>query len=112
MRKSAWYRRKIVRPGETIYELRIPKRFGFGLAIAEIRHSEPHLHERTEERYVPVDGGLVLYLGGESYPLSRDDNQLVPIGTVHWAESTDGTPARVLVITDPPWRKSDHHLAK
>ena len=57
--------------GERIYELVAGShRMPYGVAIVELRESQPHWHEDTEEVYTLLDGGLNVWIDGHLVRLS------------------------------------------
>jgi mannose-6-phosphate isomerase-like protein (cupin superfamily) len=105
----------IALPSERVFEierltgdaaLRRPE--GIGWALAEIRRSGPHHHEKTTEYYFVLRGRGDAHLdGGEAVVhLEENDVLIIPPGTVHHVESEEGISA--LVISSPPWKKEDH----
>lgn len=108
MDKKQWYKNKIDLPKETIYEIiTADDNTGFGIALADIKKSDPHFHRKTVEVYTLISGKLVVHLGDHKVVLlSRGDTVTIPPCTIHWAEG-DG---RILVETIPAWIFEDHVL--
>lgn len=114
-----WYRRKIEitcecgENRETIYELVTAEDgLGFGLAIADIKQSVPHRHRRTKETYILLSGRIDIVVVATGHILNKPGQKLViPPGQTHWAAAPwTEEPARVLVISEPPWTEDDHIL--
>lgn len=107
-----WYKRKVVVPDgqETIYEIITEEDgLGFGLAVADVVRSVPHLHRHTREKYVLVSGRLQVVIGNGTHHLCEPGHAVdIPLNAVHWAKSANEAPARILVLTFPPWSPDDH----
>jgi len=106
---SEWFANKIEVPGETIYEVITEEdKTGFGIAVVEIVHSQPHHHYHTQERYVLVEGALEVYLPGQRVRLEKaGESVMIPCAATHSARGIYG-PARVIAVTIPAWASSDH----
>jgi mannose-6-phosphate isomerase-like protein (cupin superfamily) len=111
------YRRKKVLPAEddpreVVFEAtnHVPN-LPWGVAYADIVESIRHVHHRTRETYVHVEGApLVVELDGEEHLLTVGDSLDIPVGVAHKARSRGPGPARVVVTTFPAWSAEDHHL--
>lgn len=111
----SWYKGEPVRiPGEVIYEV-ITEEDGqeFGVAIADVEEAQPHHHNKTSETYVLVSGEIEINIDGARHKLTRPGESIeIPLGKVHFGKSLGDGPARVAVITTPPWSSEDHILDK
>ena len=99
-------------PQEIVYEAsnHLPH-LDWGVAYADIVESKRHVHHRTRETYVHLEGPpLVVELGDEERLLETGDSLDIPPATPHKARSRGPGPARVLVTTTPAWTAEDHHL--
>jgi mannose-6-phosphate isomerase-like protein (cupin superfamily) len=113
-----WYKnRKELPPGaaapdEVVFEvIDGSDAVGCGVAFADIKRSQRHYHIKTFETYTLVSGELTVHLGDKLEVLRRPgDSVAIPVRTPHWAESTSEAPARVAVLTMPPWTAEDHLL--
>ena len=107
-----WYKRKVAVPDglETIFEVLAEEDgLGFGLAVADVIRSVPHFHRFTRETYILVSGRLQVVIGNGTHHLCEPGHAVdIPPGMIHWAKSADDAPARVLVLTFPPWSPEDH----
>ena len=117
---SQWYKNHIVVPCEEIFEIVTDTDgLGWGLAVARIVESRPHVHEKTKETYTLISGVLKVHLWPpdiDALPkiiLLAEPGQSVaiPANVTHWAESPDeNRGAMVLVLSIPAWNKEDHIL--
>lgn len=117
--KREWFKNKIEipedDPKEVIYEVvtRDDKDAGFGLAVADITESAPHYHSEMTEVYSLVSGRVVVKFGGEQRVLlSPGDTIVIPPDTVHSAKTLQAGPARVAILSLPPWSPEDHILVE
>lgn len=114
-----WYRkRKAIPPDssdpdEVVFEVfDATDGLGFNLAVADIRRSESHFHRRMTETYTLVSGVLRVHLDDKVEVLSSPGQSVViPPNTHHWAESVDGSHARISVFCSPAWTAEDHILS-
>lgn len=90
---------------------------GFGFAVADIDHSQMHIHNKTTEVYILVSGDVYIQLGkiGEAgsnlvHLLRPGDTVTIPPNTHHYAISARKESARVAVLTIPAWSPDDHIL--
>lgn len=96
-------------PSETVYEITtLANGLPFGIAIADIAQSIPHVHKRTTETYTVVQGVLEVTLGSKRRVLRPCDVIRITPGTVHSARSLEDTPARITVTSIPEWSAEDH----
>jgi mannose-6-phosphate isomerase-like protein (cupin superfamily) len=119
---------KIVRipeknPKEVVFEIMKDPKGQFGVAVAIIAESKPHLHKKTWEGYRVLDGELALFYDGQHKILGPSqeielDGHLMGVGFYvihpnqhHWAKAI-GKPAIVLVVSSPAWSPEDHHLSE
>jgi len=77
---------------------------GLGLALAEIRESRLHLHRRTTEIYVVLEGRGKVRVGKMAIPVEKGDVVKIPPNTPHKVVGR----VRLFVISLPPWRRDDH----
>jgi mannose-6-phosphate isomerase-like protein (cupin superfamily) len=92
-------------PREIVYEAtnHIPN-LEWGVAFADIVESARHVHHRTRETYVHLEGPpLVVELGDDVRLLEAGDSLDIPVGVPHKARSQGPGPARVVVTTYPAW---------
>lgn len=94
---------------ETIYETTL-KNLPFGLALADIKKSEEHIHQKTKEWYFVVNGSGYLYLNGKKILLKENDLVFIPPKIRHFAKKRGIKRFRLLALTAPPWNKKDHYL--
>jgi mannose-6-phosphate isomerase-like protein (cupin superfamily) len=105
------YQDRVVNPEEIVYELSTHQNgLPFGIAIADIRQSEPHCHKVTMETYTVVQGDLEVIMNTESHILPPGDVIKISPGTIHSAKSLSETPSRITVTTIPAFSKDDYFL--
>lgn len=108
----ALYQNIKVNPAEIVYEITTDKNgLPFGIAIADIQHSEPHYHKVTIETYTVVQGDLEVTLNAEPHILHPGDVIRIPPGIIHFAKSVNETPARITVTTIPEFSQDDYYPA-
>lgn len=95
---------------ETVYEITTARdRLPFGIAIADIEQSQPHVHRVTTETYTVVQGGIELALDDERIALYVGDVAVIRPGVVHSARSlAEGQAARITVTTIPEFSPDDY----
>jgi mannose-6-phosphate isomerase-like protein (cupin superfamily) len=110
---------KIVRlKRETVFELNRlvgtikPGPRGLGIAFAQIRESEPHFHKKMTEYYFVTQGIAMLKVNDEEFEIKPSTIAVIPPGVVHSVMSVLEAGVNLIVLSDPPWKKSDHFLAK
>ena len=101
-------------PLEIIYEVtnHIPG-MPFGVAFADIVESARHMHERTHETYIHVEGPpLRVELGDDRHPhvLYPGETLEIPLNTAHKAFSDGDGPSRIVVTTVPAFSEADYIL--
>jgi mannose-6-phosphate isomerase-like protein (cupin superfamily) len=108
-------------PKEVVFEIMKDPEGQFGMAVAIIAESKPHLHKKTWECYRVLEGKLVLYINGVPKILGPGQDielngrimgrgfDVIHPRQRHWAKSID-EPAIVLVVSSPEWSPEDHHL--
>jgi len=104
------YRNRKSFPAETVYELTTARDgLPFGIAIADIERSQPHVHRVTTETYTVVQGSIELALDDERIALRVGDVALIRPGVVHSARSIgEGHAARITVTTIPEFSPDDY----
>ena len=106
------YRNRKEFEAETVYEVTVEATgLPFGIAIADILQSVPHLHRVTIETYTVVQGTLELRLDGERRMLQTGDVARIAPGVVHSARSIGARPARITVTTIPEFSAADYIVA-
>jgi mannose-6-phosphate isomerase-like protein (cupin superfamily) len=97
---------------ETVYEVTTARDgLPFGIAIADIEQSQPHVHRLTTETYTVVQGRIELALDEERIALHVGDVAVIRPGVVHSARSIgDDRPARITVTTIPEFSPDDYFL--
>jgi mannose-6-phosphate isomerase-like protein (cupin superfamily) len=97
---------------ETVYEVTTARDgLPFGIAIADIEQSQPHVHRVTTETYTVVQGSIELALDDERIALHVGEVALIRPGVVHSARSIgDDHPARITVTTIPEFSPDDYFL--
>jgi quercetin dioxygenase-like cupin family protein len=95
---------------ETVYEVTTARDgLPFGIAIADIEQSQPHVHRLTTETYTVVQGSIELALDGQRIALHVGDVAVIRPGVVHSARSIgDDRPARITVTTIPEFSPDDY----
>ncbi len=89
-------------PDEIVYE--IDQTQYFGLALAYIRKSPPHVHPEMWELYQVVnDAGCEVWVEDLVFLLQRGDSLLLPPGHAHQAFQVGGVKPAVFVWTTPPF---------
>ncbi len=96
---------KITYPNEIIYESGI--KGPVGIALAYIKDSEPHYHNKITEWYLVIKGNAVVYFDGRKIPLKGYDVLEIPPNIIHSVKSLDEV--ELWVISCPPWRQEDHY---
>ena len=82
-------------------------------AIAYIKQSQPHMHEKTTEVYEVLAGAIYVYVDGKRHLLYAYDKLVITPGQVHYARVIDERFDEwtvVKVLASPPWSAEDHHL--
>lgn len=104
------YQNKKTFPAETVYEVTTARDgLPFGIAIADIEQSQPHLHRVTTETYTVVQGSIELALDDERVVLHVGDVAVIRPGVVHSARSIgENHPARITVTTIPEFSVDDY----
>lgn len=99
-------------PLEIVYEVTsVGGDRGWSAAYADILRSDPHVHHRTRETYVHLEGPpLAVQLDNAWHLLEQGDSIDIPLGVRHWARSEGEGMARILVTTCPAWSAEDHIL--
>jgi mannose-6-phosphate isomerase-like protein (cupin superfamily) len=96
---------------ETVYEVTTARDgLPFGIAIADIEQSQPHVHRLTTETYTVVQGRIELALDEERIALHVGDVAVIRPGVVHSARSIGDEPARITVTTIPEFSPDDYFL--
>jgi mannose-6-phosphate isomerase-like protein (cupin superfamily) len=94
---------------ETVYEVTTAgDGLPFGIAIADIEQSQPHVHRLTTETYTVVQGSIELALDDERIALHVGDVAVIRPGVVHSARSIGDEPARITVTTIPEFSPDDY----
>jgi mannose-6-phosphate isomerase-like protein (cupin superfamily) len=108
--RSRKYRPTAEAPEEIVYEVTSTSGDrGWSVAYADILRSDPHLHHRTREAYVHLEGPpLAVQLDNAWHLLEQGDSIDIPLDVRHWARSEGEGMARILVTTCPAWRAEDH----
>ena len=97
-------------PSEVICEIEPTQEHpSWSEAIAYIKKSELHHHNRMEERYTIEQGVLTVVVDDKEHTLKEGDKFVVRPPSVHWAY---GEWVRVRVYTEPGWTPEDHILEK
>lgn len=96
--------------GETLYPVMV-KDFVFGIAVAYIDQSQRHLHERTWETYVIMNGNLIVEVNGVQLPLGPHETIRVPAFSVHHLRKLNEQTVCALVITVPSFDSCDFVLS-
>lgn len=110
---SSLYKNRVENPEETVYEIITTEdSLGWGLAIADIRRSKPHIHYKTKEFYIVLEGSLKVTLRGKSCILKTGESVEISPKIWHKAEAVGENYARIAVISFPAWRLEDHHVLK
>lgn len=95
-------------PLEVICELEPTKDHpSWSEAIAYIKQSEPHYHERTVETYTVENGLLRVVVDDQERVLKEGEQIVIEPPSVHRAY---GDWVRVRVYTEPGWIHEDHIL--
>jgi mannose-6-phosphate isomerase-like protein (cupin superfamily) len=97
-------------PREIVYESsnHIPG-LSWGVAYADVLESARHMHHRTRETYVHLEGPPLLVQVGDAWRrLEPGDSVTIPPETPHMARSDGPGMARILVTTHPAWQAEDH----
>ena len=104
------YQNKKTFPAETVYEVTTARDgLPFGIAIADIEQSQPHVHRVTTETYTVVQGSIELALDDERIALYVGDVAVIRPGVVHSARSlAEGQAARITVTTIPEFSPDDY----
>lgn len=69
-----------------------------------------HVHTLSEEIYYTLDGGGVLYIGGQKFDMSPGDAHLIKPGQEHMVVANAGAPLRFLCVCSPPYAHADTQL--
>jgi mannose-6-phosphate isomerase-like protein (cupin superfamily) len=69
--------------------------------------TERHLHRRSEELYVVLEGGGEMEIERERRAVSVGDVVLIPPGARHQITATEDGPLRFLCCCSPPYRHED-----
>ena len=95
---------------ETVYELTTARDgLPFGIAIADIEQSQPHVHRVTTETYTVVQGSIELALDDERTVIGVGEVAVIRPGVVHSAQSIgDDHAARITVTTIPEFSPDDY----
>ena len=95
---------------ETVYEVTTAQDgLPFGIAIADIKQSQPHVHRVTTETYTVVQGSIELALDDERIALHVGEVAVIHPGVVHSARSIgDDHAARITVTTIPEFSSDDY----
>jgi len=95
---------------ETVFEVTTARDgLPFGIAIADIEQSQPHVHRVTTETYTVVQGSIELALDDERVVLHVGDVAVIRPGVVHSARSIgEGHAARITVTTIPEFSVDDY----
>lgn len=107
------YKNKVENPNETIYEIVTAKDGqGWGLAIADIKESELHVHQQIKEVYLILEGRLEVDLNGSLHQLRKGESIEILPKVKHKAKSLGQDSARIVALSFPAWTLEDHHLIK
>ena len=79
----------------------------YNVAIAAIKESAPHYHQKSTEVYEVVQGEIALVVDGQEHRLRAGDVYTIQPGSVHAAR---GNFAIVRVTSRPGWTPEDHFL--
>lgn len=79
----------------------------YSVAVAAIKSSAPHYHNKSVETYEVIKGDLELNIDGETHKLSESESYTIQPGQVHYAK---GDFALVKVTSHPGWTFEDHIL--
>ena len=95
---------------ETVYEITTARDdLPFGIAIADIEQSQPHVHRVTTETYTVVQGSIELALDDERTVIGVGEVAVIRPGVVHSARSIgDDHAARITVTTIPEFSSDDY----
>jgi quercetin dioxygenase-like cupin family protein len=105
------YQNKKEFSAETVYEITTAENgLPFGIAIADILQSTPHVHKLTTETYTVVQGTLEVTLDQNKYVLSPGDVIKILPNVIHSARSLGDEPARITVTTVPEFSPDDYHV--
>lgn len=69
-----------------------------------------HLHHVTEELYHVTEGGGMMTLGGETFPVAVGDTVLIPPGTPHCIEADKTGQLKILCCCSPAYSHEDTEL--
>jgi len=107
------YKNKVENPNETVYEIiNAQDGLGWGLAIADIKESELHVHQQIKEVYTILEGRLELDLDGNLHQLKEGESIEILPKVKHKAKSLGQDPARIVALSFPAWTPEDHHIIK
>ncbi len=97
-------------PSEIVCEIEPAKEHpSWSEAIAYIKKSEPHYHNKIVEKYTVEQGELTLVVDGIKDVLRKGEKLTINPPAVHFAY---GDWVRVRVYTKPGWTPEDHILKK
>ncbi len=109
MKRNLLKGEKIKLRQETIYETKLDNS-PIGVALAEIKESEEHIHKKTKEWYFVIKGSGYLYLNKKKMLLKENDFVFIPPKSKHFVKKIGKENLRVLAITLPSWNKKDHYF--
>jgi mannose-6-phosphate isomerase-like protein (cupin superfamily) len=102
---------------ETVFELNHlvgkikPGPKGLGIAFAQIQESAPHFHKKMTEYYFVTEGTAILKVNNEEFEIRANTVAVIPPGVIHSVLSVLQSGVNIFVLSDPPWKKTDHFLA-
>jgi mannose-6-phosphate isomerase-like protein (cupin superfamily) len=102
-------------PKESIWEveklvgnIKTNEKESVGWALARIKDSGMHYHNKATEYYFVTNGRGTAYLDGKKVNLKKYDILIIPPKVVHFVKSQKGID--VVAISSPQWKKEDHIL--
>jgi mannose-6-phosphate isomerase-like protein (cupin superfamily) len=66
-----------------------------------------HKHQFHTEVVTVLDGKGMMYMGGETFPISKGDHIIIPPNTAHAVVTTGKTPLKVLSVQSPEFMGHD-----
>lgn len=87
----------------------LPRRDGeaSGALIVLVTRDMVHMHHKTKEIYICLQGEGLLYKNGEPLQFIPGDSAIIPPGTVHYAEPNGSEPLVFLCISEPSYDPND-----
>jgi isopentenyldiphosphate isomerase/mannose-6-phosphate isomerase-like protein (cupin superfamily) len=80
----------------------------YSVAVAAIKSSAPHHHNKSVETYEVIKGELELYVDGKMHQLAGGESYTIQPSQIHYAK---GDFTLVKVTSHPGWTLEDHILA-